>query len=132
MESSLKPWQAGFRLTSLFVSETRVPPCDMADNGNACELQVEVPGIDKDKINVKAACNSVEISAEQSGKTEEKRKDHVNSQRSHRSFYRKIPIPEEIVPSNIDARMRNGILVVKLPKKSPTNSGNGGTKVEIK
>jgi HSP20 family protein len=51
---------------------------------------------------------------------------------SHRSFYRKIPVPEETVPSKIDARMNNGILVVKLPKKNPTKSREGATKVEVK
>jgi HSP20 family protein len=57
---------------------------------------------------------------------------YVYSERSHRSFYRKILVPEEIVPSKIDARMNNGILVVKLPKKDPTKSKEEATKVEVK
>lgn len=132
MESALRPWQPGFRFPSLFDGETRVPLCDMADRGDRYELQVEVPGIEKDRINIKATGNSVEISAEQSEKTEEKRKDYVYSERSHRSFYRKIPVPEEIVPSKIDAKMNNGILVVKLPKKSPSKAGKEATRVEVK
>ena len=132
MESALRPWQSGFRFPSLFDGETRLPLCDMADRGDRYELQVEVPGIEKDKIDIKAMGNSVEISAEKSEKTEEKRKDYIYSERSHRSFYRKIPVPEEIVPSKIDAKMNNGILVVKLPKKNPTKSKKGATKVEVK
>ena len=132
MESALRPWQSGFRFPSLFDGETRVPLCDMADRGDRYELQVEVPGIEKDKIDIKATGHSVEISAEKSEKTEEKRKDYIYSERSQRSFYRKIPVPEEIVPSKIDARMNNGILVVKLPKKNPTKSKEGATKVEVK
>jgi HSP20 family protein len=132
MESALRPWQSGFRFPSLFDGETRVPLCDMADRGDRFELQVEVPGIEKDKIDVKATGHSVEISAEKSEKAEEKRKDYIYTERSHRSFYRKIPVPEEIVPSKIDARMNNGILVVKLPKKNPTKSKEEATKVEIK
>jgi HSP20 family protein len=132
VEGALKPWHAGFRFPSLFDGETRVPLCDMADRGDRYELQVEVPGIEKDKVNVKATGNSVEISADQSEKTEEKRKDYVYSERSHRSFYRKIPVPEEIVPSKIDAKMNNGILVVKLPKKNPSKSKEEAIKVEVK
>jgi HSP20 family protein len=131
MESALRPWQSGFRFPSLFDGETRVPLCDMADRGDRYELQVEVPGIEKDRINVKATGNSVEISAEKSEKTEEKRKDYIYSERLHRSFYRKIPVPEEIVPSKVDARVNNGILVVELPKKSPTKSREA-TKVKVK
>jgi HSP20 family protein len=132
MESALRPWQSGFRFPSLFDGETRMPLCDMADRGDRFELQVEVPGIEKDRINVKATGHSVEISAEKSEKTEEKKKDYIYSERSHRSFYRKVPVPEEIVPSKIDARMNNGILVVKLPKKNPTKSREEATKVEVK
>lgn len=44
-----------------------------------------------------------------------------------------MPVPEEIVSSKIDARMNNGILVVKLPKKDdPTKSKEEATKVEVK
>ncbi|HXV46297.1 MAG TPA: Hsp20/alpha crystallin family protein [Nitrososphaera sp.] len=132
MESALRPWQSGFRFPTLFDGETRVPLCDMADRGDRYELQVEVPGIEKDKIDIKATGHSVEISAEKSEKTEEKRKDYIYSERSQTSFYRKIPVPEEIVPSKIDARMNNGMLVVKLPKKNPTKSKEGATKVEVK
>ncbi|HKZ61305.1 MAG TPA: Hsp20/alpha crystallin family protein [Nitrososphaera sp.] len=132
MESAMRPWHSGFRFPSLFDGETRVPLCDMVDRGDRYELQVEVPGIEKDKINIKATGNSIEISAEKSEKTEEKRKDYVYSERSHRSFYRKIPVPKEIVPSKIDARMNNGMLVVKLPKKNPAKSKEETTKVEVK
>lgn len=132
MESALRPWQSGFRFPSAFNGETRVPLCDMADRGDRYELQIEVPGIEKDRINVKATGYSVEVTAEKSEKTEEKRKDYIYSERSRRSFYRKIPVPEEIVPSKIDARMNNGILVVKLPKRNPTKSREGATKVEVK
>jgi HSP20 family protein len=132
MESALRPWQLSFKFPSLFDGETRMPLCDMADRGDRFELQVEVPGIEKDRINVKATGHSVEISAEKSEKTEEKKKDYIYSERSHRSFYRKVPVPEEIVPSKIDARMNNGMLVVKLPKRNPTKSGKEATKVEVK
>jgi HSP20 family protein len=130
MESALRPWQSGFKFPALFDGETRVPLCDMADRGDRYELQIEVPGIEKDRINVKATGHSVEISAEKSEKKEEKKKDYIYSERSHRSFYRKIPVPEEIVPSKVDARVNNGILVVELPKRRPAKSQ--ATKVEVK
>ena len=104
----------------------------MTDKDDRYELQLEVPGIEKDKINVRATASSVEISAEKSEKKEEKKKDYVYSERSHRSFYRRVPIPGEILPSRIDARMNNGLLVVNLPKKNPTRSKEQSTKVAVK
>jgi HSP20 family protein len=112
--------------------EVRLPVCELCDIGDKYELQLEVPGIDKDKIDVKATKNSIEISGEQSEKTEEKRKNYVFNERTYRSFQRRIPIPEEIVPSKIDAKMNNGILQIQLPKKVPTKSEEETTKVEVK
>lgn len=132
VETALRPLQTGFRFPSLFDGETRIPLCDMADKGDLFELHLEVPGIEKEKINVKATANSVEIAAEQSEKSEGKRKGYLYSERSHKSFYRRIPVPEEIVSSKIDASMSNGILTIKLPKKNPARATDAATKVEIK
>ena len=37
-----------------FVENTRLPVCDIIDKGDKYELQVEVPGVEKEKIDVKA------------------------------------------------------------------------------
>jgi HSP20 family protein len=137
MESMLRPWthsMAGwpFPVLADIGRDKRLPLCDMVDKEDKYELQLEIPGIDKDKIDVKATKNSVEISAEQSEKSEEQKKGYVYNERSFRSFHRRIPIPEEIVPSMIDAKMNNGILQVNLPKKIPTKPEEETTKVEIK
>jgi HSP20 family protein len=44
---------------------------------------------------------------------------------------RRIPIPEEIVPSKIDAKMNNGILQIQLPKVA-IKPEEETTKVEVK
>lgn len=137
VESMFHPWpysMTGWRFPLLadIEREIRLPLCDICDMGNKYELQLEIPGIDKDKIDVKATKNSVEISAEQSEKEEEKRKNYLYKERSYRSFHRRVPIPEEIVPSKIEANMNNGILRIRLPKRTPTKVEEETTKVEIK
>jgi HSP20 family protein len=131
LESVLKPWHGRFTFPSVLDVGARVPLYDMKNKGDRYELQIEVPGIEKDKVNINATRNYVEVSAEQSEKKEEKKKDYVYSERSSSSFYRKIPVPEEIIPSKVDARMNNGILIVQLPKKSPKKSEET-KKVEVK
>ena len=100
----------------------RTPLYDMVDKGDRYELEVELPGIERDKIHVKATDDSIEISAEQleEERVEERKKKYVYSERSYRSFYRTIPIPEQILSSEVTAKMNNGILRIDLPKKMPT------------
>ncbi len=134
IESVYSRWQfpfGEFSFPTLFGKDTLVPLCDMEDKGDRYEVQLEVPGIEKDRLNIKATKNTVEIEGEQKEKTEEKGKDYVYNERSYRSIYRKIPIPDEIIPSQIEAKMNNGILSIILPKKTPTKPEES-TKVEIK
>jgi HSP20 family protein len=101
------------------MTDTRIPLCDVMDKGDRYEIALEIPGIDKDKIDVKATKNSVTISGKQSEKTKEKGKNYIYSERSYKSFHRQIPFPQEIVPSKITAKVNNGVLEVDLPKKQP-------------
>ena len=92
------------------MTDTRIPLCDVMDKGDIYEIALEIPGIDKDKIDVKATKNSVTISGKQSEKTKEKGKNYIYSERSYKSFHRQIPFPQEIVPSKITAKVINGVL----------------------
>jgi HSP20 family protein len=130
-----RPWPPSFELrfpTAPLMSlpEVRAPLCDLMDKGDRYELNLEVPGIEKEKIDIKATKHSIEVSGEHSEKKEEKSKDYLYNERSYKSFYRKVPVPEEILPSQIEAKVDNGILNVSLPKKNPTAEEQ--TKVEVK
>ena len=96
----------------------RTPTYDMVDNGDRYKLIVELPGIDRDNIRVKAMDDSVEISAEQSQEEDERKKNFVYNQRSYSSFYCRIPVPEEILSSEVTAKADKGILRLQLPKKT--------------
>jgi HSP20 family protein len=110
--------------------EGRLPLCDMEDLGDKYELTLEAPGIPKDKIIIKAGTDYIDISGEQEKKTEEKRKNYLYNERSYSSLKRRISTPDEIIPSNIDAKMENGVLHIQVPKKTPTKTEE--TNVEIK
>jgi HSP20 family protein len=104
----------------------------LADRVDKFELQVEVPGIEKKNIDVKATKYSIEISGKHSEKTEEKGKRYLYTERLYRSFYRNVSLPEEIVPSKIAAKVENGVLKVDLPKKTPTKGEGEATKIDVK
>jgi HSP20 family protein len=135
MERMARPWSLpmDWQFPSIFEArDMRMALYELADRGDKFELQVEVPGIEKEEIDVKTTKYSVEISGRHSEKTEEKAKRYVYTERLYRSFYRNVPLPEEIVPSRVAAKVENGILKVDLPKKTPTKGEGEATKVEVK
>jgi HSP20 family protein len=112
----------------------RMPIFDLIDKEDRYELKIEVPGIEKEKIKVIATNDSVEISGEQpkEEESEDKRKRYIYNERSYSSFYRSIPMPEEIVSSKVKAKLNNGLLHIQLPKKNPTRlQEREGTTIEI-
>jgi HSP20 family protein len=131
----VRPWSfpMDWELPSMFEArDMRIAPYELVDRGDRFELQLEVPGIEKENVNVKATKYSLEITGKHSEKGEEKGKKYVYSERLYRSFYRNVPLPEEIIPSRVSAKVENGILRLSLPKKNPTESESEATRVEVK
>jgi HSP20 family molecular chaperone IbpA len=73
--------------------DMRMAPYELIDRGDSFELQLEIPGIEKKNVDVKATKYSVEISGKHSEKGEEKGKRYVYTERLYRSFYRNVPLP---------------------------------------
>jgi HSP20 family protein len=108
------------------------PPYDLVDKGDRYELQVELPGMDKDKVNIKARKDSIDISAEQTLSEEDKKKNYVYRSRSYSSYSATIPLPEEILAESVKAKMNHGLLDLEIPKKTPTKpEEEEGTTIRI-
>ena len=112
--------------------EVRVPVYDVIDRGDKYEVIVELPGIDKNNIRINAMEDSIEISAEQSRDEDERKKEFSYSQRTFSSFYCAIPVPTEILSSEVTARSdTRGILRINLPKKAPTGQKIKGRSIMV-
>lgn len=94
--------------------------CDLADKGDKFVLTADLPGMEKDEVNINVTDGGIEISAEHKESKEEKRKDYIRQERSQIRYERTLSVPEEIVGSKVTAKMTNGVLTVELPKKTPT------------
>jgi HSP20 family protein len=134
LNPSFSPW-GYFPSTSRIgvrEDEVRVPIYDVVDRGNKYEVIVELPGIDKDNIRINAMDDSIEISADQSREENERKKEFSYSQRTFSSFYCTIPVPTEILSSEVTARLdNNGILRINLPKRVSTRQGIKGRSITI-
>ena len=110
--------------------EVRAPFCDLVDTGKEYKLCAEMPGIPKEKIDISIDKDSIEISAEARTEIEDEKKGYVSRERSYSSFFRSMSFPEEVLPNKAEATYDNGVLEIKVPKKTPT--GAKKHKVKIK
>jgi len=91
-------------------SETIKPYYDVISDpkGNKITVIVELPGAEKDKINIEATENSV----------------HVEAEGMNRKYEADIPLDVEVNPDSAKASFINGILQINFEPKSPI-SGKG-------
>lgn len=108
--------------------ETRIPFVDLEDRGKDFLLTAEMPGFRKEDVAIHVMDDSIEIKAETGWKYDDKTKSYVCRERACESFYRKVALPEEIKPDSAEATLKDGVMEIILPKKSPKRK----KKVEVK
>ena len=96
----------------------RMPRVQMRDIGDALEIRAEMPGIDGSNVSVLLEDDVLTISGEQ--RTEEKRDGARTGH--YLSFYRQIPLPDDIDTEQPKASYRDGVLTVRFPKTKARTS----------
>ena len=93
-----------------------IPSIDLTEDEKAFHIQVELPGMDKDDVDITLANGLLTVRGEKKREDEEKGKDFYRKERSFGSFSRSLPIPAEVDESKIDASFTKGVLYIELPK----------------
>ncbi|MFX0004228.1 MAG: Hsp20/alpha crystallin family protein [Promethearchaeota archaeon] len=137
----------------------REPISNIIENEELYYIQVELPGLDKKNVQISLQEGILEICGEKSIKDKEKKEEKKEKDKKDKkdekkekdkkkekekeiqgaflrreirsnNFFRCFKLPEDISPEDIDASFKNGILHLKIPKKSVDT----GTKkvIEIK
>ena len=107
----------GRRLTN-GVSTAWTPAVDVRETEDHLVMQAELPGFDSKNIVVSVENNVLTISGEKSQSWEDGSDDaqfHVFERRYGR-FERSFRLPKTVDPEHIDARYKDGVLAVSLPK----------------
>ncbi len=94
-----------------------MPSTDVHDLGDKIVVKTDMPGMDKDDIEITVQGSTLYIKGEK--KQEEKVQDHgcVRSERYFGRFERALPLGEEIDSSKVDATYKDGVLTVNITKK---------------
>ena len=103
---------------------------DVLDKGDKFVLEAELPGFQKEDIDIHVEGNTLTISAQHKEESEEKKDGKfVRRERKYGSFTRSFDI-SDIDQAKINASYDNGILSVELPKQVEVVPAP--TKIEIK
>jgi len=100
------------------LSRTPLPALtDVEDRGTLYAIRTDLPGVPKEKIDVRVNGNVVTIRAES---VEEKGEPtYVYRERSLRQLERTIELPEPVVAADVKAEYKDGVLSLEVPKAHP-------------
>jgi len=106
-----------------FSSGMWMPQVEMREKDGRLIVCADLPGMRKEDVHVELANDQLVIQGERRQESQQQ----GYSERSYGSFYRVIPLPEGIDPSQAQAHFQNGVLEVSLP--APRQSQ--GRRIEI-
>lgn len=112
-EALFGPWGA-----SRMPDVIRTPSADVIEREDELEVDIEIPGMHPDDINVDLENNVLTVSGEKREEREEESREgtyHL-SERRYGRFTRTFVLPRDVEPDRIEASCEDGLLRITVPK----------------
>ncbi|MFC5971274.1 archaeal heat shock protein Hsp14 [Halomarina salina] len=116
IERMFEEMNEGFRAFDTKI--TRGVAVDVVDQDDSYVVTADLPGYDKDDIDVRLSGNSLTIGASRETESSEEEERYVRQERSSESVSRTLRLPERVDEESTDASYNNGVLTITLGKAS--------------
>lgn len=93
------------------------PAVDIKENESGFVIVADIPGVDPKDIEVHMENGVLSIKGERESEKKEEKDGYKRVERSYGSFYRRFSMPETADATKINAKSKNGVLEVTIPKQ---------------
>ena len=93
-----------------------MPTVNTREASDAYYIEVDLPGVSKDDINIDVDDNTLTISGVRKVKEEHKEDNFYKVESVYGKFERSFSLPEDVNSDKIEAKHNNGVLEIKIPK----------------
>jgi HSP20 family molecular chaperone IbpA len=104
---------------------TVIPPVDIIENKDNIQLVADIPGIEKDQLEISVENGTLTLHATNK---ENKPANQVYREFHPVNYYRQFNISDRIKTESISADLKNGVLTLTLPKQEEAKP----KKIEVK
>jgi HSP20 family protein len=105
-----------------------MPALDVTETKDAYNIDVEVPGLKPEDINVTVDQGMLTIQGERRSEEEKGDRSYHRIERRYGSFRRSITLPRDVDASRVQAKYDNGVLHLEVPKSESSQS----KRIEVK
>lgn len=96
-------------------SMAMAPVVNAFTGDNVYHVQAELPGVDKDDLDISIEENLLVIRGERKETQEKKERDYFLKESRYGSFIRKMTLPEGVNTDKVHAKCEDGILEITMP-----------------
>jgi HSP20 family protein len=96
---------------------TWLPPVDIAEDKDRLVLTAELPGFQKDQIEVQLEGGVLTLRGERKFEDEKNGRNFHRVERSYGQFVRSFTLPNNVDRENVKANFANGLLEIMIPKR---------------
>jgi len=107
----------------------KTPSLDVFEEKDEIVVKADLPGMNKDEIEVTVTENVVTIKGEKK-EEEVKEKDYYRRERSYGSFVRSVELPSEVKSDQIKANFTDGVLEIRMPKTEEAKKKSVSVKID--
>ncbi len=94
-----------------------IPAVNVLEEDKSFKIEVAAPGLEKEDFKIDLDRDILTISSEKKDEKKEENKKFMRKEFSYTSFNRSFTLPESVDSEKIDAKHKDGILEIILPKK---------------
>ncbi len=124
----LSPYQLGPGRTVQEAESAEMPyrkaVVDVQETDSDVVVTAELPGMEKEDIELNVTSERLEIKAQTRKETSEKKEGYAAYGRMYAGFYQSVPLPAAVKSEEAKATFKNGVLEVTLPKREVAESQN--------
>ena len=111
-----------------FEGEEWVPALDFFEKDNKYYLTAEMPGINKDDLNITVSNGMVTISGKKEARKEEEGANFYLKESVYGAFSRSLRLPGEVDEGKVEATFKDGLLTVVMPHRKEAKA----KRIEVK
>ena len=107
----------GFAFPNMLAEEKEwLPSIDVSATDKEIIVRAEVPGMEKEDIDVTLTEGLLTIKGEKKHEREEKKENYHRMETHYGEFCRTLKLPGEIETDKVDAKYKDGVLKITIPK----------------
>jgi HSP20 family protein len=104
--------------------EARLPSVDIVDHDDHVLVRAEIPGVNKDDLEVSISDNVLSINGATEREEKKESGDYFRHEISRTSFARSVTLPVAVDASKVSAALTDGILEVTVGKAETSKRRN--------